>query len=230
MPSNHNILGFPLHVSGFGRLLGSGPVLLLMLLLGGQAPIRAEVIDRILAVVSGALVLQSDAEGAIRLGLVTVPAGSDRLQAALDQLIERQLMLIEVDRYGPPEPPLSEVDAAMREIDKRVGSGEQMSAILAQSGMTVDQLRLRVRDDIRMRSYLLQRFGNQPVPAEDEIVQYYRTHEREFTRGGVLRPFAEVGVEAREALIAERRDLLIREWLAGLRRRADINVLYLPAR
>ena len=69
-------------------------------------------------------------KAAIRLGLVTVPAGSDRLQAALDQLIERQLMLIEVDRYGPPEPPLSEVDAAMREIDKRVGSGEQMSAIL----------------------------------------------------------------------------------------------------
>ena len=36
--------------------------------------------------------------------------------------------------------------------------------------MTVDQLRLRVRDDIRIRS-TLQRFGNQPVPVEDEIVQ-----------------------------------------------------------
>jgi hypothetical protein len=201
-----------------------------MVILTTLAPVRGDVIDRILAVVSGALVLQSDAEGAIRLGLVTVPPGADRLQAALDQLIERQLMLIEVDRYGPPEPPLSEVDAAVREIDQRVGSGEQMNAILSQSGMTVDQLRLRVRDDIRIRSYLLQRFGNQPVPAEDEIVQYYRTHEREFTRGGVLRPFPEVGVEAREALIAERRALLIREWLAGLRRRADVNVLYLPGR
>ena len=210
-----------------GRRATCGVLLLVCI---GLAPVRADVIDRILAVVSGALVLQSDAEGAIRLGLVTVPAGADRLQAALDQLIERQLMLIEVDRYGPPEPPLAEVDAAVVEIDKRVGSGEQMSAILAQSGMTVDQLRLRVRDDLRVRSYLLQRFGNQPVPAEAEIVQYYRTHEREFTRGGVLRPFAEVGVEAREALIAERRALLIREWLAGLRRRADINVLYLPVR
>jgi len=203
---------------------------LLMLVLGSLVPVRAEVIERILAVVSGALVLQSDAEAAIKLGLVTVPPGADRLQAALDQLIERQLMLIEVDRYGPPEPPLSEVDVSVREIDQRIGSGERMNAILRESGMTVDQLRLRVRDDLRIRSYLLQRFGNQPVPPEDEIVQYYRTHEREFTRDGVVRPFSEAGIQARDALIAERRSQLIREWLAGLRRRTEINVLYLPGR
>jgi len=119
---------------------------------------------------------------------------------------------------------------SVREIDQRIGSGERMNAILRESGMTVDQLRLRVRDDLRIRSYLLQRFGNQPVPPEDEIVQYYRTHEREFTRDGVVRPFSEAGIQARDALIAERRSQLIREWLAGLRRRTDINVLYLPGR
>lgn len=192
--------------------------------------VRADVIDRILAVVSGSLVLQSDAEAAIRLGLVTVPPGTDRIQGALDRLIERQLMLIEVDRYGPPEPPLGEIDAAMREIDKRVGSGERMNAILLESGMTVDQLRLWVRDDIRVRAYLQQRFGSQLAPAEDEIVQYYRSHQADFTRAGALRPFAEVRQEAREALIAERRALLTREWLSGLRRRTEINVLYLPGR
>ena len=196
----------------------------------GVAPARGEVIDRILAVVSGGLVLLSDVEAAIRLDLVSVPAGTDRIQGALDRLIERQLMLIEVDRYGPPEPSLGDIDAAMREIDERVGSGERMNAILRESGMTVDQLRLWVRDDIRIRAYLQQRFGEQMAPAEGEILQYYRTHEREFTRGGTLRPFAEVRTEVRDALIAERRALLTREWLAGLRRRTEVNVLYLPGR
>jgi hypothetical protein len=199
-----------------------------MLVLGGS--LRADVIDRILAVVSGGLILLTDAEATIRLGLVQLPVGTDRIQGALDRLIERRLMLIEVDRYGPPEPSLAEIDAVVKAIDQRVGSGDRMDAILRECGMTVDQLRLWVRDDLRIRAYLQQRFGNQPAPTEDEIVQYYRTHERDFTRNAVLRPFAEVRDEAREALIAERRALLTREWLAGLRRRTEVNVLYLPGK
>ncbi len=205
-------------------------LVILTLIVAGLSTGRADVIDRILAVVSGGLILQTDAEAAIRLQLVALPTGTDRIQGALDRLIERRLMLIEVDRYGPPEPSLAEIDAVVKEIDQRVGSGERMDAILRESGMTVDQLRLWVRDDIRIRSYLQQRFGNQLPPAEDEILQYYRTHERDFTPGGTLRPYAEVRDEAREALLAERRALLIREWLAGLRRRTEVNVLYLPGR
>lgn len=199
-----------------------------MFVLGGS--LRADVIDRILAVVSGGLILLTDAEATIRLGLVPLPAGMDRIQGALDRLIERRLMLIEVDRYGPPEPSLAEIDAVVKEIDQRVGSGDRMDAILRECGMTVDQLRLWVRDDLRIRAYLQQRFGNQPAPTEDEIVQYYRSHDRDFTRNAVLRPFAGVRDEAREALIAERRALLTREWLAGLRRRTEVNVLYLPGK
>jgi hypothetical protein len=57
---------------------------------------RAEVIDRILAVVDGAIITQSDAAAAIRLGLVAGPA--DPLAGVVDRLIERRLMLREVDR------------------------------------------------------------------------------------------------------------------------------------
>ena len=206
----------------------TGCLLMLLVLAGG--PVRGEVIDRILAVVSGGLILKSDAEAAIRLGLVMPPAGTDRLLGALDRLIERRLMLLEVDRYGPPEPTLAEIDEAVRQIDSRVASGERMDAILRESGMTVDQLRLWVRDDIRIRSYLQQRFGNQAAPTDDEVLQYYRAHQADFTRAGTLRPFPEVREEARQALIAERRALLTREWLAGLRRRTEVNVLYLPGK
>jgi parvulin-like peptidyl-prolyl isomerase len=195
-----------------------------------SAPQQGTVIDRILAIVSGGLILQSDVEAALRLGLITPPAGGDRIQVALDRLIERRLMLLEVERSAPPEPSGAQIDAALAEIDKRIASGDRLDAILRASGFTLDQLRLWVRDDLRLRAYLQQRFGASLTAADDEILEYYRSHAREFTREGALRPFTEVRDEARAALLAERRAGLIREWLASLRRRAEVNVLYLPGR
>lgn len=190
----------------------------------------SNVIDRILAVVSGGLILQSDVTAALGLGLVEVSADGDRIQKTLDRLIERRLMLVEVDRYGPPEPSRAEVDAAVAEIDKRIASGEQLGAVLRESGFTVDQLRLYVRDDLRIRAYLQQRFGSALTAGEEDVLAYYRSHPRDFTREGVVRPFAEVREEARQGLLSERRAGLVREWLASLRRRTEVNVLYLPGR
>ena len=188
---------------------------------------RAEVIDRILATVGGALILQSDAIAATRLGFVELPAQGDRLQFALDRLIERRLMLIEVDRYAPPEPPRPLLDERMQQIDQRIGSGERLDAILRETGFSVEQLRLYVRDDLRIEGYVQQRFGAAYRPSEEEISAYYRSHEAEFTRDGRLRSFEEVRDAARASLLAERQTELVREWMAGLRRRTEVNVLYL---
>lgn len=188
------------------------------------------VLDRILAVVSGGLILQSDVNAALRLGLITVPTEGDRMQVALDRLIERQLMLLEVDRYAPPEPSGAEIDASLAVIDKRIGSGERLDAILRETGYTLPQLRLYVRDELRIRAYLLQRFGAPASPLDEEMLEYYRAHQKDFTREGVVRPFTEVREDVRQALLAERRATLVREWLASLRRRTEVNILYLPGR
>jgi parvulin-like peptidyl-prolyl isomerase len=198
-----------------------------LLAIATTAPLRAEVIDRILATVGGALILQSDAVAAARLGFVELPATGDRLQWTLDRLIERRLMLIEVDRYGPPEPDRAVVDQRMQQIDQRIGSGERLDAILRETGLSVDQLRLYVRDELRIEGYVEQRFAAAFRPSDDDLVAYYRSHEARFTRDGKLRPFAEVRDEARAALVAERRAAAVRDWLAGLRRRTEVNVLYL---
>jgi hypothetical protein len=199
------------------------------LLLAMAVP-RAEVIDRILATVGGALVLQTDAVGAVRLGFVEPPEGVNPLQWTLDRLIERRLMLIEVDGFGPPEPEFARIDARMQAIDQRIGSGARLEEILRETGMTVDQLRLYVRDDLRIESYIQQRFGTIFQPTEDELVAYYRANPAEFTRDGRLLSFADARAGARAALLAERREAAVREWVAGLRRRIEVNVLYLPGR
>ena len=192
--------------------------------------VNAEVIDRILATVGGGLVLQTDAVAAVRLGFVEVPPQRDALQWTLDRLIERRLMLIEVDRYGPPEPPLAEIDRRMQQIDERIGSGERLDTILRETGLSVEQLRLYVRDELRIDAYIQQRFGSTFQPSEEDLLAYYREHPAEFTRDGRLAPFAQARDQARNAVVAQLRAAAVREWVAGLRRRTEVNILYLPTR
>lgn len=191
-------------------------------LLGAGAGVRAEIIDRILAVVDGALVTQSDVSVAVRLGLVPAAAAPDPVSAALDALIERRLMLAEVDRYAPPPPPEADVDRQVADIRARAGT--EFDAILLQCGISVDQLRRQIRDDLRIDAYLQQRFGAMQ-PSEEEILQYYRDHTAAFSQSGAVRPFNDVHDVAKAALVAERRGGTIRDWLSGLRKRANVNVL-----
>ena len=145
---------------------------------------RAQVLDRILAVVDGAPVTQSDVNAALQLGLVPI-GGGDRVAAAVDALVERRLMLEEVDRYAPPDPPEADITRHVDDIRKRAGT--RFETILSEVGWTEDQLRREVRDDLRIQAYLQQRFG-------------------------ITQP-------------SEERAAMIRDWLAGLRRRANINIL-----
>jgi hypothetical protein len=205
------------------------PVAWLVLVLGLGGIARAEIIDRILAVVDNNLIIMlSDVSAVRRLGVIAPSSQGDPIAATMERLIDRGLMLIEVERYSPPEPDQAAIDAGVAAVRSRFADQSQFERVLVETGMTPDQLRRYIRDDLRLETYLDQRFGAMLVPADSEIVQYYRDHPAEFTRNEVLLPFSDVAGSARAKLIAERRAALIREWLAGLRRRAEVNVLYVP--
>src|SRR6266536_1283069 len=72
--------------------------------------VSAEVIDRVLAVVAGHLIMMSDVTAARELGLVPLEGTGDPVGSVLSKLIDRELMLAEVDRYAPPEPTAEAVD------------------------------------------------------------------------------------------------------------------------
>lgn len=186
------------------------------------ATLSAQLLDRILAVVDGAPITQSDVTAAIRLGLVPSAGARDPVGATIDLLIERHLMLEEVDRYAPPDPADADINRHVQDI--RTRAGNQFGAVLAQAGLTEDQLRREVRNDLRIEAYLQQRFGA-IQPSEEEMLQYYRAHPAAFTPNGVLRSYEQAHDAVKAMLIAERRGAMIRDWLAGLRRRANINIL-----
>ena len=140
----------------------------------------------------------------------------------LDALIERRLVLAEVDRYAPPDPPEADVDRRLADI--RARAGDDFDAILLECGIQVEQLRRQVRDDLRIEAYLQQRFGAMQ-PSDEEIQQYYRDHQSSFMQNGAIRPLEQIRDLVRTDMMASQRTATIKDWIAGLRRRASVNIL-----
>jgi hypothetical protein len=211
------------------RVTSGWAAALLVIALGAQRAAGAEIIDRTLAVVGGEIVLLSDANAAVKFGLIEVPAIGDEagLRAALHALVDRQLQLFEVNRYLPPEPAASAIDARVDAIRARLGEAG-FRAALAETGMAEAQVRSRIRDNLRIESYRAQRFGAALQPTDDDLLRYYRANEATFTRNGVLPPFDDVRAAVRDQLVRERSGALIAEWLDTLRRRTEIQILLAP--
>ncbi len=193
-----------------------------------QPVLRAdEVIDRVLAVVSGEVITLSDARAARTFGLVDLPPGVDALNAVLQKLIDRDLILDEVEHYSPPEPDPAAIDRRMVAIRGRFPSQAAYEQALITAGFDDVHLRAVVRDNLRIQAYLDQRFPAPPAPADDEVEHYYQMHPALFTRNGVRLPLAQVHDDIVSRMTAERRTALIAEWLAGLRLRGNVTILYL---
>jgi hypothetical protein len=187
---------------------------------------RAEVIDRVLAVVDTQIITLSDARAALRFALVPPDVAVDPIAAVMERLIDRRLMLAEVDRYAPPEPTPAAVDAAMAAIERRYKDALEMEIALNQSAMSREDLRRYVRDTLRLEAYFQQRFSTVVQPSEDDIPRYYREHAAEFTVDGTLQPLDAVRDAVRTAVIREHREVFVRQWVQGLRRRGSVQVLY----
>jgi hypothetical protein len=128
----------------------------------------SDIIDRILAVVGGQPITLSDVTAAQQFGLVAVPAGTPDPQAYIvDRLIERTLILAEVERFQPPEPDPIEMTLRIDELERRAGPAAFAKA-LAVTGLTRDRLRRDIRDDLRITTYLNQRFGTNAGASQRE--------------------------------------------------------------
>jgi len=155
------------------------------------AAASAEIVDRVLAVVAGQLIMLSDVTAVRALGIIEPSPGADPVGSVLSRLIDRELMLAEVDRYAPPEPDAIEVDREVAAVRARFPSQQAFDDTLARSGYDVTHVRELERQNLRLRAYLDERFT---VPDND----------------------------------AARRQSLIDDWVAGLRRRTQVFNLYKP--
>ena len=211
-----------------GRWRAGGTALLLAVLVlvpPARTAVAQEIIDRLLAVVAGDLIMLSDVAAARDLGLIRVGSAPEPNREILNRLIDRALVLAEVERYAPPEPAAEDIDLELAAVRARFPTPGAFATALERVGIDERHLRQTLRQDLRIATYLDQRFSV-PLPSDEDLGRFYRENPKLFTRDEALVPFEQARQEVIEAATADRRRALVEEWVAGLRRRAEIIDLY----
>jgi hypothetical protein len=181
-----------------------------------------ELLDRVMARVGTTSIMLTDVTAALGLGLVETAAGVEPQAAATLQLIDRELMLIEVARFRPAEPVPDAVDREAAMLRARAGAG--LERLMQATGLDDARIRDIARDNLRIQAYLTQRFGATVQVSDEDVLQYYRANETEFTRNGKLIPFEEAEPLARQRTSARRRSVIISQWLDDLRGRGSVTL------
>lgn len=181
------------------------------------APGVQELLDRTLALVGGQPITLSDTRAAVALGLIE-PGGD-----VVAQLITRELILREVQRYAPAAPPEAAVDARLADIRKRFGDVAAMTRVLEAHAFSETRLRAWLRDDLRTDAYLAQRFASASMPGDQEIAAAYTRDKAAFDAQSMT--FEQAAPVVRDRLIAARRRELISDWVSDLRRRTEVVLL-----
>jgi len=202
---------------------------LLLVLFGWPSGPAAQALDRVLAVVSGQVILASDVRAFLDLGLherglwnVRDREPAAREAAALSRLIERRLALDEVNRYRQASPPPARVERDVAAVQARFADPAAFARFLSTVGIGVDDLRQILRDDIRIEEYVAGRFGGPGRLTEAELRTHYDAHRARFLEDGEELPFEAVRDRVREDLWTDRRAALVEGWIAGLLRRAEV--------
>jgi hypothetical protein len=182
-----------------------------------------ELIERTLALVGGQAITLNDARLAIALGLIEVERSADPIPGVTSRLVDRELILREVQRYAPAAPAETAIDARLDELRKRLPDAAALKRLLDVHGMTEVRLRAWVRDDLRTQAYLAQRFASASTPTDTEISNAYARSRAEFDKTGLT--FEQATPIIRERLVTSRRSELIADWLSDLRRRTDVVIL-----
>ena len=156
------------------------------------------------------------------LRLLGATEGIEDEGIVLTKLIERRLILDEVDRYGVSDPPPAMIEQQLIEVRARFLGSADFQRTLDYSGYTVAHLRQILRDEARQDAYLDDRFSVIRMPSEAQLREYFEANRDEFVQSGRLLSFTRARLLVEQRLVENVRADMIGDWVAGLFRRAEV--------
>jgi hypothetical protein len=123
-----------------------------------------QLLDRVVARIGTAALTQTDVDAAQAFGVVDRQAGDP-----VKQMIERRLIIAEVNRFPPPEP--NETAITEQVAKMKATAGAQAAAVMKRTGVDEKRLAEFARETLRIQAYVAQRFGSGPR-AEQQRAQW----------------------------------------------------------
>ena len=193
----------------------------------------AEVIERIVATVNGQIILQSDWDDALRYEAFSGGRPLDRLtaedrKAALDHLIDQELLREQLRAPDSPHASPEEVAQRVAEIRKQYPNGESETgwqALLHSYGLSEEDLKNRVAAQIDLMSLVDSRL-RPAVNIDNKSIESYYQQEllpQLHQSGGESVPLAEVSGKIKELLTQKKITQLLTTWLQNLRAGSQIR-------
>ena len=218
--------GFSSRLQRWGRLAAIAAMLPAAVGLG------AEIIDGIAATVGAQAVTHSEIDREFRLvGLFNATAAdasaADR-RAALQRLIERRLLRQDLDQANFLAAAPLEVERRLQELQAmRFAAGMDFPAALRHYGLTAQECRDFLAEQIGFDRYVAFRFKTGLDASEEEIEDYYETVYAPQQRrlGGAPAPPAEVSERIGRILIELQADRLLEERVRELRALTRVEIL-----
>jgi SurA N-terminal domain len=197
-------------------------------------PARAgDVLDRIVATVDNHIILQSEWQDEIRYeafvdgrSLYQVQAGNRK--AALDHLIDQQLLREQMRSSGFPHASGEEVEKSIQQIRKQYATPENEAgwlAALERYGLTEKELKKRVTLQVDLMGLVDSRLRPNVVIDSKSIESYYNQELLPQLRqsGAEQVPLAEVTPKIKELLTQEKMNQMLIAWLQDLRSESRIR-------
>lgn len=197
-------------------------------------PAIAEVVDRIVAIVNGHVILQSDWDEALSFeALLTnrslVKFTDDDRRAVLDRLIDQELLRQQMKSADFSHATDAEVSTRVTEARKlypQAASDEAWQAILSQYHLTGKDLNAHVRQQIDLMRLVDARLRPTVQIDSKSIEAYYRDQfvpQLKQAGSGEV-PFSDVSAKIRELLTEKKVNELLVSWLQTLRSEGQVHL------
>lgn len=197
-------------------------------------------LDRVIAIVNGDVLLQSDVREEMRVAVlqpITVPAGQNTEINAAQRLIRRALILRQMREQKQIDYTVSddEVKKSLAEVRSQIpicrqigcSTEEGWQAFLKANGLTEQEAEDRWRQRMEILKFINARFGAGIRISRQDIQKYYQTSVvPAFEKLKEKPPTLEsTSPRIREILLQQQVNSMLRDWLQSLRDQGTVQVL-----
>jgi peptidyl-prolyl cis-trans isomerase SurA len=209
------------------------------LLLGAATLARAgDMVDRIVATVNGAVILQSDWDEAVRYeafiaGHPPGQATTEERKAALDRLIDQELLHEQMQASDFPHATAAEISQRIEQVRRQYPGAEADSgwrAILARYHLTEPELKDRITLQLNLMR-LVDVHLRPNISIDNKSIESYYSKEllpQLRQQGAKEVPLAEVSPQIKELLTQRKVNQLLTAWLQNLRAGSEIHTILTP--